>query len=87
MSAASAVIPDVLFVRRRASHYSCSGKKNAGALVIVTSMVKKKNPGALSIHGMLFMLFQNIIADVDEPTEWVSNLVIVENKSGALRLC
>ncbi|KAI0238088.1 hypothetical protein LSAT2_011282, partial [Lamellibrachia satsuma] len=30
---------------------------------------------------------QNIIADVDEPTEWVSNLVIVEKKSGALRLC
>ena len=30
---------------------------------------------------------QNIIADVDKPTEWVSNLVIVEKKSGALRLC
>ena len=30
---------------------------------------------------------QNIIADVDRPTDWVSNLVIVENKSGALRLC
>ena len=30
---------------------------------------------------------QNIIADVDEPTEWVSNLVTVEKKSGALRLC
>ena len=29
---------------------------------------------------------QNIIADVDKPTEWVSNLVIVEKKSGALRL-
>ena len=30
---------------------------------------------------------QNIIADVDRPTDWVSNLVIVEKKSGALRLC
>ena len=30
---------------------------------------------------------QNIIADVDKPTEWVSNIVIVEKKSGALRLC
>ena len=30
---------------------------------------------------------QNTIADVDKPTEWVSNLVIVEKKSGALRLC
>ena len=30
---------------------------------------------------------QNIIADFDKPTEWVSNLVIVEKKSGALRLC
>ena len=30
---------------------------------------------------------QNIIADVDKPTEWVSNLVIVEKTSGALRLC
>ena len=29
---------------------------------------------------------QNIIADVDRPTDWVSNLVIVEKKSGALRL-
>ena len=29
---------------------------------------------------------QNIIADVDTPTDWVSNLVIVEKKSGALRL-
>ena len=26
-------------------------------------------------------------ADVDKPTEWVSKLVIVEKKSGALRLC
>ena len=30
---------------------------------------------------------QNIIADMDRPTDWVRNLVIVENKSGALRLC
>ena len=30
---------------------------------------------------------QNTITDVDKPTEWVSNLVIVEKKSGALRLC
>ena len=30
---------------------------------------------------------QNIIADVDRPTDWVSNLVIVEKKSGALTLC
>ena len=30
---------------------------------------------------------QNIIADVDRPTEWVSNIMIVEKKSGALRLC
>ena len=30
---------------------------------------------------------QNIIANVDKPTGWVSNLVIVEQKSGALRLC
>ena len=29
---------------------------------------------------------QNIIADVDKPIEWVSNLFIVEKKSGALRL-
>ena len=29
---------------------------------------------------------QNIIADVDRPTDWVSNLVIVEKISGALRL-
>ena len=30
---------------------------------------------------------QNIIADIDKPTEWVSNPVMVEQKSGALRLC
>ena len=30
---------------------------------------------------------QGIIANVDKPTDWVSNLVIVEKKSGALRLC
>ena len=30
---------------------------------------------------------QDFIADVDNLTEWVSNLVIVEKKSGALRLC
>ena len=30
---------------------------------------------------------QNTIGDVDRPTDWVSNLVIVDNKSGALRLC
>ena len=30
---------------------------------------------------------QNIIADVGRPTDWVSNLVIVENKSGSLKLC
>ena len=30
---------------------------------------------------------QNIIASVNKPTDWVSNLVIVEKKSGALRLC
>ena len=30
---------------------------------------------------------QNIIADVDKPTEWFSTLVIVEKKPGALRLC
>ena len=30
---------------------------------------------------------QYIIADVDSPTEWVNNLVIVEKKSGALKLC
>ena len=30
---------------------------------------------------------QNIIADVDRSTEWVSNIMIVEKKSGALRLC
>ena len=29
---------------------------------------------------------QNTIADVDRPTDCVSNLVIVEKKSGALRL-
>ena len=30
---------------------------------------------------------QNIVADVDKPTEWVSNIVIVEKKNGSLRLC
>ena len=30
---------------------------------------------------------QNIITDVDKSTEWVNNLVIVEKKFGALRLC
>ena len=30
---------------------------------------------------------QNIIADVDKPTEWVSNIVIVEKNNGSLRLC
>ena len=30
---------------------------------------------------------QNIIDDVDKPTEWVSNLVIVEKKNGTLRIC
>ena len=30
---------------------------------------------------------RNIIADVDKPTEWVSNIVIVEKKNGSLRLC
>ena len=29
---------------------------------------------------------QNIVADVDKPTEWVSNIVIVEKKNGSLRL-
>lgn len=30
---------------------------------------------------------QNIIADVDTPTEWVNSLVIAEKKNGSLRLC
>ena len=30
---------------------------------------------------------QNIIADVDKPTELVSNIVIVKKKNGSLRLC
>ena len=30
---------------------------------------------------------RNIIPDVDKPTEWVSNIVIVEKKNGSLRLC
>ena len=29
---------------------------------------------------------QHIIADVDNPTDWIIDLVIVENESGALRL-
>ena len=29
---------------------------------------------------------QNIVADVDKPTEWVSNIVIVKKKNGSLRL-
>ena len=29
----------------------------------------------------------NVIAKVDEPTEWVSSLVIVEKKNGNLRIC
>ena len=29
----------------------------------------------------------NIIADVDKPTEWVSNIVIVQKKNGSFRLC
>ena len=30
---------------------------------------------------------QNIIAPVDKPTDWVSNLVITEKKNGKLRIC
>ena len=30
---------------------------------------------------------QNIIMDVDKPTEWVCNIIIVEKKNGSLRLC
>ena len=30
---------------------------------------------------------RNIIADIDKPTEWVSNIIIVEKKNGSLRLC
>ena len=30
---------------------------------------------------------QNIIVDVNKPTEWVSNIVVVEKKNGSLRLC
>jgi hypothetical protein len=30
---------------------------------------------------------KGIIADVDKPTDWVNNLVIVEKKNGSLRLC
>jgi hypothetical protein len=30
---------------------------------------------------------QNVIADVEQPTEWVSSLVVVEKKDGSLRLC
>ena len=29
----------------------------------------------------------NVITKVDEPTEWVSSLVIVEKKNGNLRIC
>ena len=29
----------------------------------------------------------DIITSVDEPTEWVSNLVITEKKNGSLRIC
>ena len=28
---------------------------------------------------------QNIVADVDKPIEWVSNIIIVEKKNGLLR--
>lgn len=29
----------------------------------------------------------NVIKKIDEPTDWVSSLVIVEKKNGALRIC
>ena len=29
----------------------------------------------------------SIIADVDEPTDWVHNIVVVEKKNGQLRIC
>lgn len=29
----------------------------------------------------------NVIKKIDEPTDWVSSLVIVQKKSGALRIC
>ena len=33
------------------------------------------------------MTAQGIIADVDQPTDWVSNLVITEKPDGAMRIC
>ena len=30
---------------------------------------------------------QGIIADVDQPTGWVSNLVITEKSDGSMRIC
>ena len=59
VSAAVAVITDILFFRSRARHYNFSDKKNAGALVIVTSMVNK-NPGYarhcnLAVTGLSYL--------------------------------
>ena len=33
------------------------------------------------------MIDDNIIADVDEPTEWVHNIVVIEKKDKQLRIC
>ena len=33
------------------------------------------------------LLIQGVIAHVEEPTEWVHNLVVTEKKNGSLRLC
>ena len=56
-------------------------------------------PVALPVRGIPFALREavraelerlvslNVIAKVDEPTDWVSQIAIVQKKSGAIRLC
>ena len=47
-------------------------------ILYVTQPKLKKTPD--------FLKEQNIVVDVDKPTEWVSNIINVEKNNGSLRL-
>ena len=57
------------------------GRRNSTTMQISVCYAAQAQENSRRVKG------QNIVADVDKPTEWVSNIVIVEKKNGSLRLC
>ena len=73
-------------LRTFSTPYQIQLKADAKAAIQVTRTVPY--PKKAKLKELLDkMTAQGIIADVDQPTDWVSNLVITEKPDGAMRIC